>query len=591
MYRLIIILSILTSNICIAQNITKIKVNSKSERHSIERKQQAEFEVRLTKDVYYNISVEQLGIDVVVYLKDEKNKILEQKDSPTGQKGIEKIVFSPNVSGKYIIAVKPLEEAENSDKGDYTICTSTLSENLKKYSIKELQQDFDFLKNAYLETHVGLWYNSYTQFDSLCNVQNAKLRDQMTALDFYKIVAPITAFTKEGHCYISTSDGINDYFKQSGGYFPFLVKIINRKIYVLNDHEDLKTKGLMISKINGLDAGTILSKFESIEPADGYNITSKEHWIENSFAKYYRRFFEKTKSFKIEFVSATADNITYNIPALTSKEYAIFYQKFIKENTDYKFSKPSEFSLDTLKNLAKLTVNDLGSRNYKGGKKGFQKYLDEIFTTINSKHIKNLIIDIRKNEGGSQGMEDILLSYFSTKSYQKYKYVEIPSFSYSFLKYTDYKDEADILKKELSEEFYKAVDGRYLNKKGYYDGLPPSSIHFYGNVYILISGLTFSGGSEFASLAKNHSNAVFIGEETGGGYYGNTSGSFLKFTLPNTALPGRIPLCKFVLETQNNSIPFGHGLSPDYEIRPTIQEYLNKQDVEMELAKAMIREK
>ena len=161
-------------------------------------------------------------------------------------------------------------------------------------------------------------------------------------------------------------------------------------------------------------------------------------------------------------------------------------------------------------------------------------------------------------------MEDMLLSHLITENYHKYKYVEIPSFTYSFLKFTDYKGEQDTLKSELSEEFYQTSDGRYLNKKGFYEGCSPNSIHFDGTIYILISGLTFSGGSEFAALAKNYTNAIFIGEETGGGYYGNTSGSYLKFTLPNTQLKGRVPLCKFVVETQNNSIPFGRGIIPDY---------------------------
>lgn len=77
-------------------------------------------------------------------------------------------------------------------------------------------------------------------------------------------------------------------------------------------------------------------------------------------------------------------------------------------------------------------------------------------------------------------------------------------------------------------------------------------MHYSGNVYILISGLTFSGGSEFAALAKNHTNAFFIGEETGGGYYGNTSGRFLNFTLPETKTTGRLPLIKYVVETNVN---------------------------------------
>jgi len=188
-------------------------------------------------------------------------------------------------------------------------------------------------------------------------------------------------------------------------------------------------------------------------------------------------------------------------------------------------------------------------------------------------------------------MEDILLAHLITDEYTKYSYVVIPSFEYSFLEMTDYKNEKDILKKELSEYFIMGNDGRYVNKPDRYQGLSPNPIHFDGNVYVLISGLTFSGGSEFAALAKNYTKAIFLGEETGGGYYGNTSGNFLRFTLPNTQLTGRIPLCKYVVNTPNNTIPFGHGLLPDEKFTESIDDVLAHNDSLLDYTVSLIKGK
>jgi len=82
--------------------------------------------------------------------------------------------------------------------------------------------------------------------------------------------------------------------------------------------------------------------------------------------------------------------------------------------------------------------------------------------------------------------------------------------------------------------------------------------------------------------------AVFIGEETGGGYYGNTSGRFLNFTLPETWTTGCIPLIKYSLVTSINTIPFGRGLIPDHIIHPDIADYLNHRDPELEYVKSLI---
>jgi len=578
----------LLTNVCFGQNTKLLQINSQSAKHTIERKQVHKYEVFLQRDIFYSISVEQLGIDVVLQLMDAKGKTIADKDSPTGKLGEEKITFSPDSSGKFMVCVQALDEAENSQAGTYSVQISTISKELKHFTISQLLRDFDILKNAYIETRVGLWYNTYSQFDSLCNSQRKKLKDQMTALDFYRITAPITAFTKEGHSSIAVSDATNDYFKQHGRYFPFFVKLIDKKLFVINDVSKLSTKGLMITKINGLSADSILKTFEMIEPADGFNVTSKHKWIESSFSKYYIRFFGSPATYQIEFVDPTNKKKTIeNIPSLKYKEYVSFRNEFLEQNPNYSFTKPAELGIDSSLGLATLTINDFGAGNY-NGKAGFKKFLDESFATIKTLDIKHLVIDLRKNEGGSQGMEDILLSYLIDQTYKKYKYAEIPSFDYSFLDYTDYKGQADVLRRELSKEFYQVTDGRYLQRPGQYEGLPPDSMHYSGKVYILISGLTFSGGSEFAALAKNHTNAIFIGEETGGGYYGNTSGRFLIFTLPETKTTGRLPLIKYVVETNVNKPSFGQGLVPDHPLQQSIQDYIDKRDVEKEFVKKII---
>ena len=126
---------------------------------------------------------------------------------------------------------------------------------------------------------------------------------------------------------------------------------------------------------------------------------------------------------------------------------------------------------------------------------------------------------------------------------------------------------------------------KYFNNKQY----SPLKNNYTGQVYVLTGGYSFSATTLFAAAVKGQKNVTIVGEETGGGYYGNSSGSFLSFTLPNTGITGRIPLCKFVIEPKINTIPFGRGVLPDYEIQPSIKEYLSGYDNEMEYAKLLIK--
>jgi hypothetical protein len=164
----------------------------------------------------------------------------------------------------------------------------------------------------------------------------------------------------------------------------------------------------------------------------------------------------------------------------------------------------------------------------------------------------------------------------------KYKYVQAPAFSFSFYQYTNYIINWPRLEKMLSREHYLEKDGRILRKPGVMAHEKPQPDPYKGEIYVLISGLTYSGGSEFATLMRNHTNAVFIGEEAGGGYYGNTSGNRIVLRLPNSKLEIGIPILKFVLDTPKGDVPFGHGVLPDYQIQPTITQFLNAYDAGLE---------
>jgi hypothetical protein len=75
---------------------------------------------------------------------------------------------------------------------------------------------------------------------------------------------------------------------------------------------------MMISKLNGKSIETIMQTFYDIEPADGFNITSKYHWIESSFSKYYTRFFSQEKLFELELVNPKTKEV--KIPVVSDKK-------------------------------------------------------------------------------------------------------------------------------------------------------------------------------------------------------------------------------------------------------------------------------
>ncbi len=82
--------------------------------------------------------------------------------------------------------------------------------------------------------------------------------------------------------------------------------------------------------------------------------------------------------------------------------------------------------------------------------------------------------------------------------------------------------------------------------------------------------------------------ATFIGEESGGGYYGNTSGPGLLLVLPNTKLQAYVPLMTYYMAVRDYKAA-SHGVVPDYSPKYTIDELLEGKDKELALALELAR--
>lgn len=82
---------------------------------------------------------------------------------------------------------------------------------------------------------------------------------------------------------------------------------------------------------------------------------------------------------------------------------------------------------------------------------------------------------------------------------------------------------------------------------------------------------------------------VFVGEETGGSYLGNTSNYSFLITLPNTKIKVNIPVARY----QNNVTlegNFGRGTIPDYKVRYSIDEIIQGIDKELNTVLALIKD-
>ncbi len=455
---------------------------------------------------------------------------------------------------------------------------------------EKLIDDFRMLSTALEEAHTGLfWYRSQEEYLAHKSSILADLErsDSLSELEFYNVIAPLIASIKEDHCDISLSDQTSSFLKREGSFFPFLVKFIGQRAYLYHPIDTISPdlNGSEILEINGRDIEEILTRLFTTFAADGDIMSSKYRWLDDiGFAVHYARSIHwKPEGFQLKIQRMDADESEIvSIQPIAFKK--LVERKRLLFKQDEKEQLPISFCIQ--EDIGLLTVSTFSSSEFRKAGIKYERFIKQVFTEIKQKKLKVLLIDVRANGGGTEGNEDFLFSYLTNKSYSKYRFVEINQINYSFLTYTDYSKPRDQKQFErlLRKEFeYHPMSGKYRRKPKIERPEPPQENPFLGKLIVLAGGVTYSGGAEFCSLVREYrEDALFVGEEVGGGYYGNTSGYSLTLTLPHSKIQVEVPLIRYVLDVDGQAE--GTGVLPDFPIETPIEDFLSGRDRPLEVA-------
>jgi hypothetical protein len=153
-------------------------------------------------------------------------------------------------------------------------------------------------------------------------------------------------------------------------------------------------------------------------------------------------------------------------------------------------------------------------------------------------------------------------------------------------------------KKHIDGYFYNRLFMLFMTAKkedgkfhfGYFERhyfKPKKKDHYNGNVYILTGGNSFSATTLFTQTVKPQNNVTVVGEETGGGAYGNSAWLIPDLTLPVTGIRIRLPLFRLVID--KNLPKDGRGVQPEVISVPTTEAIRKGIDYKMEKVLELIR--
>jgi len=446
-----------------------------------------------------------------------------------------------------------------------------------------MQADFDLMRKALEEAHTGLYrYSTKAEMDRSFDAQRAKLNREMTDAQFRAFLVETLAYIRCGHTSVSPSASLQTALS-TVPKFPLRVRLEGTRLFVLLNHTpDNGTiiPGMEILEINGKTPGEIVGRILPKLPADGDIESGKRFHLQRNFHNFYNILVEQATEFTIKARDAAGKVITAKLPGVLDTERKdqnvvnrsanenLAKLEWSRENVSMRFLKIPE--------IAQIRIRGFNGRDYPPS-------IENSFKTLKEKGTKTLIVDLRGNGGGADMFGAMLVSYLTDKPFRYFDHINVKSLSPSFKEFSDWKTERE---GELKNGVQANPKGGYLVTARLHPGVaeqPPGKYPFTGKVFVLIDGGTFSTAADFCAVIHHLKRAEFIGDETGGGYYGNNSGMQTIVTLPNSKARVTVPMYEYW-----NAVP-GYdgkrrGTKPDHVVETKAADLLRGFDQQLDRA-------
>lgn len=454
-----------------------------------------------------------------------------------------------------------------------------------------LQEDYRVFRGILEHYHPGLyWFTPKEKFDRYFDEGLQQLSDSLTEPEFRNILQYVSNNIHCGHTAIQASKKYNRYLDTARlQLFPLSLKVWPDSMAViasLDRKDSVLRRGTVIKTINGISTKQFTDTFFHYVITDGNALNGKYQALSarGSFGTLYRNVLGLKDSFDITYIDRNGHEKRTVLPVFIPVKDTAQLRPARDPNTPR--SAPREtfmnaarnIQIDTTLSSAYMTLNTFAKGNR------LRSFFKESFHTIKTNNIQNLVIDVRSNGGGDAGLSTLLTQYLIDR---KFKLADSLYAVHRTGPYNRY------IKKHL---FYrmgmmfitrKASDGNY--HFGYFERhffKPRKKDHFNGNIYIIIGGNSFSATTIFAKALQHQKNVVLVGEETGGGSYGNNAWMIPDAVLPHSGIRFRLPLFRLVMDKE--AVAAARGVQPDIEVVPTAETIRKGIDPKAEKVKELI---
>jgi len=371
------------------------------------------------------------------------------------------------------------------------------------FTAPQLQQDVDYLFKRVAELHPDLDARlPSAERETLRLALRGQVREGMDRRAFQRLVGTATEAFRDGHAGVFYPYPEFNRFSAGGGtVFPMTVTSRDGALYVKHDFSPTTplAAGTRLLAINGVPAQEMLATMARYTRGESQLLREQ----------IAAREFDAPAT--VRYQSATGE-VETQVPALS----ATAFEAGVEKQEDAGGSNVAYRTLE--QDVGYLEVS------YFGGDQGdFRSSIDDAIATARKDGVKDLLVDIRNNPGGSTDNVETLLSRLSAQECRLVSGIT-----------------EKINDTSAGGWFAKGKAGELVNVD-YDSTVTPAkeTKRFPGKVYLLIGPYTYSAGIVMATAVQDCAVGTLVGEPTAG--FANQTGQIYFFDLPNTRIRAFAP--------------------------------------------------
>ncbi len=451
----------------------------------------------------------------------------------------------------------------------------TTSSEAQSLAVPDMQADFAILRRSLVEAHGGYArHASRVAVDAQLASLARSIRAPISLSAFSALVAQAIATVRDGHLRLEHNPETMAALAEAP-LMPVRVALEGARVVLTSidvSGDTTLRPGMELVRVNGRPVAELVATLLRTVSGDGFIETGKRMRLAREWATLYWLYVARPSQFTLDARAADGQVRRIVVPGVLERNRRGSMSEASQAYASLAARADSTSGLVGVEWLDDQQVARLRVRGFDGP--SFPAQLDSAFAVVRARGVQRLVLDLRGNGGGVDEYGALLVGHLTTAPFRYFDRIHLTTVAPRFATWPERTFTA------LRSGTVRDSAGGFRVTSAYHTGVglqQPSTDPYTGVLVTLIDGGTFSTAADVAAQLRSSGRSSFVGEETGGGYEGNTSALNALIVLPYSGLRLKIMMYDY----WNAVTPpreHGRGTMPDDEVVTRVADVMRHDD-------------